>query len=145
MMISRAAEHLRMVTRLDVRNRRALAALPARFVISRGAKTHVDVVVCTVTDGTHVGRGEGTPIYYHGETAEVARRPLRRSRTTPGAFDREALRGLMPPGAARNALDCALWDLEAQRAGQPVWALAGLPEPRAAADGLYDQPGRRPM
>jgi L-alanine-DL-glutamate epimerase-like enolase superfamily enzyme len=101
------------------------------FTISRGAKTHVDVVVCTVTDGTHVGRGEGTPIYYHGETAEGCAEAIEAIAGDPHAYDREALRALMPPGAARNALDCALWDIEAQRAGEPVWALAGLPEPRA--------------
>lgn len=100
------------------------------FVISRGAKTHVDVVVCTITDGTHVGRGEGTPIYYHGETAEACAQAIEAIAGKPDAFDREALRLLMPPGAARNALDCALWDLEARRTGRPVWALAGLPEPK---------------
>jgi L-alanine-DL-glutamate epimerase-like enolase superfamily enzyme len=100
------------------------------FVISRGAKTHVDVVVCTVTDGAYDGRGEGTPIYYHGETAEGCAEAIEAIAGNPDAYDREALRALMPPGAARNALDCALWDIEAQRAGKPVWALAGLPEPR---------------
>jgi L-alanine-DL-glutamate epimerase-like enolase superfamily enzyme len=100
------------------------------FVISRGAKTHVDVVVCAVSDGTHVGRGEGTPIYYHGETAEGCAEAIRAIANHPDAYDREALRRLMPPGAARNALDCALWNLETQRTGKPVWALAGLPEPK---------------
>ena len=100
------------------------------FVISRGAKTHVDVVVCTVTDGVHLGRGEGTPIYYHGETAEDCAEAIRFVAKQADAFDREALRRLMPPGAARNALDCALWDIEAKRTKRPVWALAGLPEPR---------------
>jgi L-alanine-DL-glutamate epimerase-like enolase superfamily enzyme len=101
------------------------------FNISRGAKTHVDVVVCTLSDGVHQGWGEGTPIYYHGETAQACADAIREAVKQPGAFDREQLRGIMPPGAARNALDCALWDLEAQRSGRPVWALAGLPEPRA--------------
>jgi L-alanine-DL-glutamate epimerase-like enolase superfamily enzyme len=100
------------------------------FVISRGAKTHVDIVVCTVSDGHHIGRGEGTPIYYHGETAEGCAKAIQAMVAHPGAYDREVLRGLMPPGAARNALDCALWDLEAQRTGRAVWALAGLPEPK---------------
>jgi len=100
------------------------------FTISRGAKTFVDVVTCTVTDGRHVGRGEGTAIYYHGETAEACADAIRAVAHEPGAFDRAALRALMPPGAARNALDCALWDIEARRSGRPVWALAGLPEPR---------------
>jgi len=101
------------------------------FTISRGAKTFVDVVRCAVSDGVHVGRGEGTAIYYHGETAETCAQAIRAAARSPDAFDRERLRGLMPPGAARNALDCALWDLEARRSGQPVWALAGLPAPAA--------------
>ena len=114
------------------------------FNISRGAKTHVDVVVCTVTDGTHVGRGEGTAIYYHGETAEGCAEAISAVVGNAGAFDRETLRGLMPPGAARNALDCALWDIEAQRAGVPVWELAGLEAPRPLRTAFtisLDEPG----
>ncbi|MBT2185432.1 N-acetyl-D-Glu racemase DgcA [Sphingobium nicotianae] len=101
------------------------------FTISRGAKTFVDVVTCAVTDGSYVGRGEGTPIYYHGETAQDCAAAIARVANEPDAFHRERLRALLPPGAARNALDCALWDLEAQQAGAPVWELAGLtaPEP----------------
>ncbi|HEX7875817.1 MAG TPA: N-acetyl-D-Glu racemase DgcA [Sphingobium sp.] len=96
------------------------------FIISRGAKTSVDVVLCTVGDGEHVGRGEGTPIYYEGETAEGCAAAIREYK---GPLDREALLENMPRGAARNALDCALWDLEAKRAGTPVWRLAGLDAP----------------
>lgn len=99
------------------------------FTISRGAKTFVDVVLCTVSDGTHVGRGEGTPIYYHGETAQDCADAIQAITGQRGAFDRALLRNLMPPGAARNALDCALWDLEARQQGKPVWQLAGLAEP----------------
>tara|TARA_R110000782_G_scaffold167129_9_gene259275 strand:+ start:19568 stop:20557 length:990 start_codon:yes stop_codon:yes gene_type:complete len=102
------------------------------FTISRGAKTHVDVVVCTLGDGRHVGRGEATAIYYHGETAEGCAQAIRdyaqsRSGDLP---PRSTLLTEMPRGGARNALDCALWDFEAKASGQPVWALAGLPEPR---------------
>lgn len=96
------------------------------FIISRGAKTSVDVVLCIVGDGEHVGRGEGTPIYYEGETAEACAAAIREYK---GPLDREALLENMPRGAARNALDCALWDLEAKRAGTPVWRLAGLDAP----------------
>lgn len=87
------------------------------FTIARGAKTHVDVVTVTLTQDGVKGRGEATPIYYHGETAE-------------GVAD--ALRGSKPlgRGAARNALDCAMWDLKAKLEGVPVWQLAGLPAPR---------------
>ena len=102
------------------------------FIISRGAKTSVDVVVCTVGDGQHVGRGEGTPIYYEGETAEACAAAINAYR---GPLEREALLEAMPRGAARNALDSALWDLEARRAGVPVWQLAGMhpPAPLATA------------
>ena len=96
------------------------------FIISRGAKTFVDVVVCTVGDGDHVGRGEGTAIYYEGETAEGCAAAIG---AYAGPLERQALLEAMPRGAARNALDCALWDLEAKRAGQPVWRLAGLAAP----------------
>ncbi len=99
------------------------------FVISRGARTHVDVVRCTVGDGAHQGDGEGTPVYYKGETAEGCAALLRACAAEGGVPDREALLTALPPGAARNALDCALWDLEARRAGTPVWRLAGLAEP----------------
>lgn len=100
------------------------------FIISRGAKTDVDVVVCEVTDGTHVGRGEGTPIYYEGETAELCAETILMRGRQRRAITREDLLESMMEGAARNALDCALWDLEAKQAGKPVWQLAGLPEPR---------------
>lgn len=100
------------------------------FIISRGAKTVVDVVVCTVGDGVHIGRGEGTAIYYEGETAEACAAAIR---DYDGPLDRDALWRRMPRGAARNALDCALWDLEAQQAGVPVWQLAGLAEPEPLA------------
>lgn len=93
------------------------------FIISRGAKTHVDVVRCVVTDGDHRGIGEATPIYYKGETAE---RCVEAILGYTGSFDRDALNAVMPAGAARSALDCALWDLESRRSGQPVWQLAGL-------------------
>ena len=100
------------------------------FIISRGAKTSVDVVVCTVGDGQHVGRGEGTPIYYEGETAEACAAAIN---AYQGPLEREALLEAMPRGAARNALDCALWDLEARQAGVPVWQLAGMQPPAPLA------------
>ncbi|MCE7798756.1 dipeptide epimerase [Sphingobium sufflavum] len=102
------------------------------FVISRGAKTHVDVVTCIVGDGLHRGRGEGTPIYYKGEDAEGCAEAIR-AFAARGPFDRASVNAGMTAGAARNALDCALWELEAQAGGQPVWALAGLAEPVAMA------------
>ena len=101
-----------------------------RFVIARGAKDHVDVVVAEVSDGEHTGRGEGTPIYYKGETAEGCAETLN---SVLRDLDLASLQTSLPNGAARNALDCALWDLEANRTALPVWDLAKLTAPRPLA------------
>lgn len=101
------------------------------FIISRGAKTHVDVIFCTINDGRHRGIGEATPIYYDGETAENCIAAIEAFARGHDSFDRQMLIDEMPRGAARNALDCALWNLECQRTGQPLWRQAALPEPRA--------------
>jgi len=101
------------------------------FTISRGAKTHVDVVVTEVGDGNTVGRGEATAIYYHGESAESVRDAvLAQAEAIADGAGRQDLLRLMPRGAARNALDAALWDFEAKRSGRPVWQLAGLAAPK---------------
>ncbi len=101
------------------------------FVIARGAKTEVDVVVATLAEGELRGRGEATAIYYHGETAESVRDDILRMTGPIGeGATRADLLSLMPRGAARNALDAALWDLDVKRCGIPVWRLAGLDEPR---------------
>lgn len=114
------------------------------FTISRGAKTFVDVVTCAVTDGVHVGLGEGTPIYYEGETAESCAEAIRTRMADSRPVSREDLLGTMHEGAGRNALDCALWDLEVQRTGRPLWQLAGLPEPKPVVTAItisLDAPG----
>ncbi len=110
--------------RLDVSDERW--PLAQAFVISRGAKTEAHVVVAEIVDGAIRGRGEGTPYGRNGETVEgvLAQIEIARGAIEAGA-DRAALQGLLPPGAARNALDCALWDLEAKQAGVRAWALAG--------------------
>ena len=102
------------------------------FIIARGAKTHVDVIVVEVSDGVHIGRGEATPIYYKGETAEDAVAAIE---VLGLDIDRETLQSRLPAGAARNALDYAFWDLAAQQQGKLVWQLAGLaaPQPLATA------------
>ena len=84
-------------------------------------------MVVEANDGDHVGHGEGTPIYYKGESAESC---VAQIATLPADFDRQTLQLLLPHGAARNAVDCALWDLDARRAGIAVWQLAGLEPPR---------------
>ena len=108
-------------------------AVAGRFTIARGAKTHVDVVTCQVSADGLTGRGEGTPIYYRGETATACVAQI--AGWTPHA-DRARLLAELPPGAGRNALDCALWDLAAQRERVPLWQLAGLPEPVAVATAI---------
>jgi L-alanine-DL-glutamate epimerase-like enolase superfamily enzyme len=106
--------------------------LAAAFTISRGSKIAAEVVVATVTDGGHVGRGECVPYPRYGETIAGAIAAIEALRAEiERGMDRAALQAALKPGAARNAVDCALWDLEAKRTGRPVWELAGLARPRA--------------
>lgn len=91
----------------------------------------LDLLVCTLRRGNHLGRGEATGVYYHDETGERMRAQIEAVRDTIEAgIDRETLQGLLPPGGARNAVDCALWALESHERGQPAWQLAGLARPR---------------
>lgn len=101
------------------------------FRISGYVFETVDVVVVTLDDGEHQGRGEASGVYYLGDDipnvvagVEDARRAIE------AGTSREQLRRIMRTGGARNAVDCALWELESARAGRPVWALAGLPAPK---------------
>jgi len=101
------------------------------FRISRGARTVSEVVVVEIADGAHVGRGECLPYPRYGESvAGVVRQIEELADVVAGGIGREGLLEELPPGAARNALDCALWDLEAKRTGIPAWRLAGLLEPQ---------------
>ncbi|MFQ3594882.1 MAG: N-acetyl-D-Glu racemase DgcA [Sphingomonadaceae bacterium] len=103
----------------------------APFVIARGARYHVDVVHVRVHAAGREGQGEGTPIYYLGDDADSALAALDCVAAAVGAgATRQELLDLLPAGAARNALDAALWDLEAKQAGCRVWDLIGLPAPR---------------
>lgn len=106
------------------------------FTISRGSKTRADVVVVTLRRGGRAGRGECVPYARYGETVEgvVADLGALAARLALDGLDRSAVQAMLPPGAARNALDCALWDLEAKEAGRPVWQLAGLPQAPAAVE-----------
>ena len=98
------------------------------FAISRGAKTEAVVVVAELSDGNLRGRGECVPYARYGESVESVTATLEAVRPQlQRGLDRAALQRAMPPGAARNALDCAFWDLEAKRSGRPVHELAGLP------------------
>jgi L-alanine-DL-glutamate epimerase-like enolase superfamily enzyme len=99
------------------------------FIISRGAKSHVDVVRCAIFDGLHRGKAEATPIYYEGESAENCAEEIERFAARHPHFDRAGLLQNMAHGAARNALDCALWDLQCRQENRSLSQLAGLPEP----------------
>lgn len=105
--------------------------LAKAFTISRGSKTEAVVVVVELRDGSHRGRGECVPYARYGETAErvVAAIDGLRAALHRG-LDRIALQAAMPAGAARNALDCAFWDLAAKQTGRRVHELAGLPAPK---------------
>src|SRR5882672_6466067 len=101
------------------------------FTISRGAKTQAAVVVAELSDGHHRGRGECVPYARYGETVDgVAETITALADEIARGLDRSALQKAMRPGAARNALDCAFWDLSAKRAGKPVHELVGLPPPK---------------
>jgi L-alanine-DL-glutamate epimerase-like enolase superfamily enzyme len=116
--------------------RRSLLAIPetfpiaGTFTISRGAKTKAEVVTCTIGASGVVGRGECVPYARYGESVEGVLAAIEAMR---GAIEdgvgREDLLDLMPAGAARNAVDCALWDLEAKLSGVPTWQVLGSAAP----------------
>ncbi|RWB67536.1 MAG: dipeptide epimerase [Mesorhizobium sp.] len=96
------------------------------FTISRGSKTEAEVITVTIADGGRSGRGECVPYKRYGETMEGVSASIEAMRDQiAGGIDRTALLAAMPAGAARNAIDCALWDLEAKLTGTPVAAAIG--------------------
>ena len=101
------------------------------FTIARGSRSTAEVLTVTATDGAARGRGECVPYARYGETLEsvAAQIEALAGAARDGALDRTALQDALPPGAARNAIDCALWDLEAKQRGVRVWQLAGLDAP----------------
>lgn len=96
------------------------------FTISRGSKTEARVLTVRVSGGGFSGWGEAVPYARYGETLETVAAQIN---GLPGDLSRATLYDLLPAGAARNAVDCALWDLEAKRAGRRAWDLAGLASP----------------
>ena len=94
------------------------------FRTARGASTDARVVVVTVSDGQHTGRGEAVPISRYGQTPASTVAQL--EQIFPKCVDRQQIQELLPANAARNALDCALWDLEAKSSGKRVWDLANI-------------------
>lgn len=103
--------------------------LATPFRISRGVRTSTEVVEATIRSGKFTGRGESLPYARYGETvASVLDDANALSQAIANGLDRLQLRDMLPPGAARNALDCALWDIESQRQCLSVAALLGQPE-----------------
>jgi len=111
--------------RVDISVSRDVFKLAQVFTISRGSRTEAKVLTVRVSDGMHQGWGECVPYARYDETLDSVTAQIE-AIATP--VDRGALYAL-PAGAARNALDCALWDLEAKRTGKRVWELAGLNAP----------------
>jgi len=112
-------------------------ALTRPFRIARGVKSFADVIVVTIADGEAEGRGEGVPYPRYGESVEDALAAIEQVRLSVEAgADRQALLSMLPPGAARNALDCALWDLEARQSGRDVATMLGAPAPEPMSSAL---------
>ena len=113
------------MTGLLIDAREEIWPLKEVFRISRGSRTEARVVVATISDGEHIGRGECVPIArYNQSTGSVLAQieSIKREKN----LDRHLLQKLLPAGAARNALDCAFWDLEAKISGKRVWELANI-------------------
>lgn len=105
--------------------------LAAPFRISGYVFEASDLVVVELSDGTHVGRGEAGGVYYMGDEAPQIVEMLEANRQAiESCTSREELRTLLPPGGARNAIDCALWELEARQSGIPAYRIAGIDAPR---------------
>jgi L-alanine-DL-glutamate epimerase-like enolase superfamily enzyme len=101
------------------------------FRISGYVFETADVVTVTIEDGAHRGRGEGAGVYYLGDDVAHMLAGIEQARDAVEAgVGREELRAVLPPGGARNAIDAALWELEVQQTGRPVWELAGLKAPK---------------
>ncbi len=107
------------------------------FRISRGSRNEAQVVVVTIGDGEHVGRGEGVPIKRYNQNVASVLAQIESIQNIDD-LNRDKLQQLLPPGAARNALDCALWDLEAKRSGKRVWELANISIPPCSRRPLDD-------
>lgn len=101
------------------------------FTISRGSKTEAEVLVCTISDSGYVGRGECVPYRRYGESVESVRQQIEAiSSAIAGGISRIELLAAMPAGGARNAVDCALWDLEAKMSGKTVAATLRIQTPK---------------
>ena len=117
---------------MKIEVRRDVFRLAEVFTISRGSRTEAQVLTVHLDDGTHRGWGECVPYARYGETLDSVQAQIE---GLPSGITRASLVDHLPAGAARNAVDCALWDLECKRAGKRAWEMAGLaaPGPRITA------------
>ena len=114
------------MTALLIEAREETWPLKEVFRIARGACTEARVVVVTVSNGEHTGRGECVPIARYNQSTESVIAQIE-SIKGEKSLDRQHVQKLLPAGAARNALDCALWDLQAKISGKRLWELANIP------------------
>ena len=106
-------------------------ALSQPFVIARGARDKANVICVEISEGENKGWGESVPYARYNETVQGVMETIETLRDKlEGGMNRETLQECLPAGAARNAIDCALWDLEAKQTGKPVFKLAGINEPK---------------
>jgi L-alanine-DL-glutamate epimerase-like enolase superfamily enzyme len=133
--------------------------LTVPFRITGYTWEHIDVLLVGLERDGHVGQGEAAGVYYKNDKPAAMLGQIESlRRTIEAGIDRERAQSLLPRGGARNALDCALWDLEAKLSGRPVWQIAEMEQPRpllttftcgadepekmaAAGAGLYEGPG----
>jgi len=114
------------LTTLKIEVRQEIFPLKQPFRISRGSRTEACVVTVSVSDGEYTGRGEAVPITRYNQTVDSVLVQVS-SIASVTDLDRDKLPELLPVGAARNAMDCALWDLEAKRSGKRAWELPEFP------------------
>ena len=103
--------------------------LKHKFTISRGSKNSAEVITVSIKDSGFIGLGECVPYKRYGESIESVSKEIL---SVPLPVNNEKLQTILKHGAARNAIDCALWDLQAKKEGKPVWKLLNLAEPKPA-------------
>jgi len=114
---------------INLRVARESWPIDGSFTISRGSKTSAEVVVVTIEENGLTGRGECVPYARYGESINSVIEQVKSIKKDNAAFDRTQLQDLLPAGAARNAVDCALWDFEAKQSDRRIWELAEIPVP----------------
>src|ERR1700737_1983818 len=111
---------------MQIEAREEIRPLKKVFRVSRGSRTEARVVVVTVSDGQHTARGEAVPIKRYDQTVDSVLAQIETIKREK-SLNRQHIQKLLPAGAARNALDCAFWDLEAKVSGKRAWELANVP------------------